>query len=134
MYAKTRQARDQISDLVKDSGPWFHAKVWLNIHVTLPHRKIDPINVIDVVADGVKLGINIDDNWFAIEKLDWSMGQEGLVDIEIWQEADQDYRVCTDCKEIRPLTEFTVNKRGPLGRAYLCKFCRRERYSKRSGN
>src|SRR4051812_7807076 len=35
---------------------------------------------------------------------------------------------CSDCHEIKPLEAFHRNKKGPLGRAYVCKDCVHRRY------
>ena len=60
-------------------------KTWLRIFVSRPDMRLDPINFLDVVADGVKVGLGIDDNLFAAE-VDWELcpGNPGIA-IEVEQ-------------------------------------------------
>jgi len=55
-------------------------KTWVKIMVYRPDMKSDPINFLDVIADGVKAGLGIDDNLFAAV-VDWELdpGNPGIV-------------------------------------------------------
>ena len=48
-------------------------KIWLSILVEKPHHRGDAVNVVDVLCDGLKKGIDVDDKWFSISKLDWTI-------------------------------------------------------------
>lgn len=62
-------------------------KVWLGIQVNMLDHRGDAINVLDWVADAVAGAIGVDDRWFALTGLGWSVvhkrpgGASILVDI-----------------------------------------------------
>ena len=82
---------------MKKQGTIFEKrKMWLSIHVEKPHHRGDAINVLDILADGIKKGIGIDDKWFAISKLDYSfnkMNPRIVVDICQYPEKDKAYEL-----------------------------------------
>ena len=65
------------------------AKIWLEFFVRRNTLKGDPINVVDAMADAVKGAVGIDDNVFAIARLDWELVPDAdpSVTLAIWQEA-----------------------------------------------
>jgi Holliday junction resolvase RusA-like endonuclease len=74
----------------------FHeAKVWLRIMVYRPkapdekgRADLDPINILDTVADAIKYAVGVDDKWFA-SVVDWAVDKENpRVEIVIEQEAE----------------------------------------------
>lgn len=74
------------------------SKVWVKIHVEKPSMKGDAINVIDTICDAIKYAIDVDDNWFCIERLDWSIvKKDPHVLIEIGQEYFSDQWPCQSC-------------------------------------
>ena len=46
-------------------------KIWLALMVEKTTPRSDAINVIDLVCDGVKKAIEVDDRWFALWRVDW---------------------------------------------------------------
>lgn len=101
-------------------------KVWIDLFIQKPNHKSDPINVIDLVADGIKVGIGVDDRWFAIRRLDWEIVKENpKIYIGIGQEAVSDAQACSYCGQVLPLTDFTLNKSNINGRARICRPCKR---------
>ena len=65
---------------------WEQSKVWIGIHVQMPTRRSDAINVIDTIADCIKHGIGVDDKWFSIAQLDWEIKKDNpIVRINIIQ-------------------------------------------------
>jgi len=48
-------------------------KVWLEIIVQKTSPTADAVNVVDVVCDGVKRGIGVDDRYFSLLRLDWQL-------------------------------------------------------------
>lgn len=82
-------------------------KVYLGIHVYKPDNRADAINFVDALADAVKVGLDVDDRWFCITRLDWSIDKDRpRIDLEIGQKVDEDCRICAQCSEIRPGREF----------------------------
>ena len=61
-------------------------KTWVRIKVYRPDMRGDPINFMDVICDGVKVGLGIDDNVYAVE-VDWELepGNPGIT-VEVEQE------------------------------------------------
>lgn len=47
-------------------------KTWVRIMVYRPDMLADPINFLDVICDGIKVGLGIDDNLFAAT-VDWEL-------------------------------------------------------------
>lgn len=62
-------------------------KVWLNILVEKLNHRRDAINVIDILCDGIKKGLGIDDRYYCIDKLDWCITPSNpKIIVEIFQE------------------------------------------------
>lgn len=51
-------------------------KIYLDIHVYKPNNRVDGINFLDAIADVLKKVIKVDDRWFAVKTLDWSLDRE----------------------------------------------------------
>lgn len=101
-----------------------HNKVWLDILVQKSNHKGDAINVVDLVCDGVKRALPVDDRWFCIRSLDWEIVREGgQIFIGIGQEDVEDAQVCSYCGQIKPLDAFARKANGHLGRGRECKPC-----------
>lgn len=61
-------------------------KTWVRIVVYRPDMRVDPINFLGMICDGVKRGLGIDDNLFA-GSVDWKLLPESPeIIIEIEQE------------------------------------------------
>ncbi|MGC8489972.1 MAG: hypothetical protein ACP5QO_17365 [Clostridia bacterium] len=45
-------------------------KLWMALQVTMPHRRSDPINVLDAVADAVQAATGINDRYYRVALLD----------------------------------------------------------------
>lgn len=92
--ALTQRLMDGIAMLVRGErnrqGCTFRkgVKTWVRIMVYRPDMRSDPINFMDVIADGIKVGLGIDDNMFAVV-VDWELekGNPGIT-IEIEQRGD----------------------------------------------
>ena len=99
-------------------------KVWMAIHVEKPNNRFDAINVIDSIADGLKKAIGIDDRWFCIRQLDWSICKdEPRFIIEFGQETAEHAQACSYCGQVQPLSEYGQSKAMPLGKHRICKSC-----------
>jgi len=99
-------------------------KVWLDIFVEKPDNKGDAVNFVDLICDAVKKGIDIDDRWFSLGRVDWQIvkGREPLVFIRVYQEDNWDATVCSYCGRLLPKECF----RGKNGRE--CKECLNKSY------
>lgn len=100
------------------------AKLWIDILVQKPDHRGDAVNVIDVICDGVKVGVGLDDRWFCIRRLDWQIVKQGghLV-IGLSQDTDQDHQVCSYCGRILTLDHFSKKRTAKLGVSRECKTC-----------
>ncbi len=66
-------------------------KIYVDVMVYRPDMKADVQNFLNPICDGVKYGINIDDNVYA-GSWDWQLvkkGEERIV-IDVWQEIGND--------------------------------------------
>lgn len=101
-----------------------HNKVWLDILVQKSNHKGDAINVIDLVCDGVKRALPVDDRWFCIRSLDWEIVREGgKIYIGVGQEEVDDAQVCSYCGQIKGLDAFSRKASGHLGIGRECRLC-----------
>lgn len=118
--------REEIGWKVKKSGvKWRINKVWLDILVQKPSMRGDAINVLDTIADGVKLGMDLDDNWFCVRRLDWEIVKEDpKIFIGIAQE-NRDVYYCSHCGIPQPLDNFTKSKHNRFGISTSCRKCER---------
>ena len=109
--------------------PVVQNKVWLDIMVEKPNHRGDAVNVVDFVADAVKVGLGIDDRWFCIRRLDWRVVKiNPRLIIGVGQEIDAvDSQVCSYCGRIIPLVELPRNNSTPTGRGRTCRECTRAR-------
>ena len=104
-----------------------HNKVWVDLLIQKNNHKGDAINFLEVICDGIKRGLGIDDRWFCIRKLDWEIVKiEPMMFIGFGQASDVDCQVCCYCGQIKPFHCFGKRKTGHLGIARECKDCKRE--------
>ncbi len=64
-------------------------KIWIHIMVYKPDMRLDAINVLGMMADGIKRGIQVDDNVFSAV-VDWELVAKGSEVIEIRVEQEQE--------------------------------------------
>lgn len=127
---ESKKIVESIIEQLKDTGPWYENKVWLGLMVVMPSRSSDAINVLELVADAVKIGIGIDDKWFAIEILDWSISKDdAIVRVAIKQPDEFNVQICSTCSHTKLATTefFGKSKRGNkrTGLSYICKACKK---------
>lgn len=127
MRQEIREVRDRlIAELARAGGPWFEGKVWIDIFVEKPNARSDAINVIDLVCDAVKIAINVDDRWFCIRRLDWSVvKEEPRIIVGVGQSVTEHHRICSYCGRELTLDHFHRDKQNRLGRGRECLECRR---------
>lgn len=99
-------------------------KVWMSIHVEKPNNRFDAINVVDAIADGLKKAIGIDDRWFSIGALDWSICKdEPRFIIEFGQDSLSHVQACSCCGQLQDLAEYGKSTGRPMGVHRICKSC-----------
>lgn len=127
-----RLIRDQIRDTfaVKMRAPGaprvVQAKLWVDILVQKPDNRGDAVNVIDLVCDALKVGIGLDDRWYAIRRLDWQIvKREPRIYIGIGQETEEDHQACSSCGRVMPLDAFPKGSSSTNGvkRGRNCREC-----------
>lgn len=50
-------------------------KVWLSIHVEMSKHLGDAANFVEIIQDGVRDAIGVDDRYFSLWRLDWSIAK-----------------------------------------------------------
>lgn len=101
-----------------------HNKVWIDILVQKSNHKGDAINVIDLVCDGIKRALPVDDRWFCIRSLDWEVVRDGgYIFIGIGQDTKEDAQVCSYCGQIKTLKHFHPAANKHLGFGRECRTC-----------
>lgn len=126
---ESRAIRSMISQRIRSAvadRKVAHNKLWIDLLVQKPDHRGDAVNVVDLVCDGLKDGLDLDDRWFCIRRLDWEIVKnDGRLYIGVGQESEVDCRVCSYCGQAKPLGEFNKSKHSPLGVGRECRECRR---------
>lgn len=76
---ESRATRDNIEQQTQQAVRGMNvvqAKVYLDLLVQKPDHRGDAVNMVDLVCDGVKRGLGVDDRWFCIRRLDWQIVKE----------------------------------------------------------
>lgn len=127
VYARKESVdwRGQLAQKIRDAGlEWFDGKVYLDVFVEKPNHKGDAINVLDLVADAVKDATGVDDRWYSVRRLDWSIvKQEPRILVGIAQRVGEHHRVCSHCGRELVLEDFGRNRSAPRGRTRVCRDC-----------
>lgn len=104
-----------------------HNKLWVDLLIQKTSHKGDAINFVDLVCDGIKDAIPLDDRWYAIRRLDWQIVKiDPRIFIGIGQESDEDMNACSSCGRIQPLDAYGKRADTKLGVERTCKECRSE--------
>jgi hypothetical protein len=117
VYIK-KQSRDMIENLIlyvraemkRQKVKFFKNRVSFALDVEKPKQKIDAINLIDCVADMLKVAIGVDDSWYEVHAITWNIIKvDPHVTLYVCQKKDScfDAFSCTYCGRIRPITELT---------------------------
>lgn len=109
----------------KMGGKFKQNKIWLDFYVEKPTNRSDAVNVVDLICDAVKKGIGVDDRWFSLGQVDWSVvkDREPQVYVRVYQEDVWDSRVCALCGRILPEACFGNKKNNN------CKECSKKDYA-----
>lgn len=102
-------------------------KLWLEIFVEKSSHRGDAVNFVDTVCDAVKVATGLDDRWFSIRRLDWSVNKNApKLIIGIGQEHGiEDAQVCSYCGRVLGLDQFGRNRTTKLGRGRICRDCKK---------
>lgn len=100
-------------------------KLWVGLHVEKPNQRGDGINVVDLVCDGIKIGAGIDDRWFCLSFLDWSINKrDPHILIQIGQESDVNVQACSHCGRLLTFDNFHKKSNTKNGVDRACRECR----------
>ncbi len=101
------------------------AKVWVDLFVQKAEHRGDAVNVVDLVCDALKVALDVDDRWFSIRRLDWSVVRnDPMLYIGMGQETDRPHKICSICKRCLPFESFPPNKARPDALHNACMECR----------
>lgn len=106
---KARQeARNDIVKVIKNvKHTFFRGKVWLKILVEKSENRGDAINVLDTVADAVQDAIGVNDRWFSVDGIDWTIVKEKpIIRITITQDITEHHDICGCCGRTLPASAF----------------------------
>lgn len=87
------------------------ARVDVIIKVYKDNLQSDAINVVDLVCDGIKRGIGVDDAWFSVAVV-WGVDRKDpRIIIKITQRDVEDHWYCLRCDAYRPISMLDSKKR-----------------------
>lgn len=102
----------------------YQNKIWIDLFVQKPHHRGDAINVVDVICDGLKEGLKVDDRWFCLRQVDWEIAKhDPKIFISVYQNQPHDVVACSHCGRLLRLENFTKKRNQPLGVDRVCKDC-----------
>ena len=106
-----RDLADQI--VAAADGPWPSRRTYLRLVVEKPNNRGDAINFIDVIADAAKRAIAVDDRWFSLLGVDWSVNRDAPhIFIGIYQDGHRPQQACSGCGIIGDSTLFADYESG----------------------
>lgn len=113
-------ARGLIQRGTKERGiTWNRRKTYLEILVEKPTHQSDAINVVDVLADAVKVAIGVDDRWFSLLRVDWTIVKyEPRIYLAVGQEEGGDQYICSVCGLFKESAEMVQD-----GKHTECRSC-----------
>jgi Holliday junction resolvase RusA-like endonuclease len=125
---QSRSFQNAIAHIIRQGTRDFHVyqnKIWIEFFVQKPHHKGDAINVVDVICDGIKVGLGIDDRWFCLRQVDWEIAKhDPQIFVTICQNQEFDAQACSHCGRILSLDNFRQKKTARLGVDRVCRECR----------
>lgn len=114
----------EITKFMKEGNITFKQnKVYVSLYVAKPNARSDAINLIDSIMDSIKEAIGVDDRWFCIERLDWTIVKENpFIFVSIGQK-DEELQVCSYCGRLLPFSNFGIKSNTKQGISRECKQC-----------
>lgn len=126
--AASRQMSDAIALATRSALRGFSVvqnKLWVGLHVEKPNQRGDGINVVDLVCDGIKVGAGVDDRWFCLSFLDWSINKrDPHILIQIGQESEENVQACSHCGRLLTFDHFGKKSNTKHGIDRACRECR----------
>jgi hypothetical protein len=101
-------------------------RLYLFLVVDLSSFRADAINFLDLAADGLKAGLNLDDRWYCVGFLGWRVAPgRPVLHVAALQYAEDhfDAFVCRSCGKVLPLKDLAGTRRD-VGPSSLCHFCK----------
>jgi Holliday junction resolvase RusA-like endonuclease len=131
VYARKESVafRHELTAMIGDSAEgrvWYQRKTYIDVFVEKPNHRGDATNVLDLVCDAIKDAIGVDDRWYAITRLDWSIVKvDPRIIVGIRQCGFGDQQVCSHCGRAlaRTLEFFGKNASTSTGLSRVCKEC-----------
>lgn len=126
---KSKSAREEITlilreALSKSKVQIVQNKLWISLFVEKPNAKGDAVNVIDLVCDAIKDASNLDDRWYSIKRLDWTINKiDPKVHLTIGQENSVQIQACSNCGRLLSFDNFGSHKGNRFGLSRICKGC-----------
>jgi uncharacterized Zn-finger protein len=128
MRLESRAVQDEIAIRLRSAIAGqriVHNKVWIDILVQKSNHRGDAVNFVDLVCDGVKKAIPVDDRWFSIRRLDWEVVKsDPRIYIGVGQEDVEDCQICSYCGRILSFDNFGKRSGTKLGISRECHECR----------
>lgn len=98
-------------------------RLGLTIAVRKSDHRADAVNVLDLVCDAVRDATGLDDRWFEVDALRWTITTgPPMLRVEIRQDAEAPLRPCAQCQRLSLPGDFAKGS-GPRGRAWVCRAC-----------
>lgn len=129
--SESSEMRKAIADALRDSiarskTEVVQNKLYLDILVEKPNHRGDAMNVVDLVSDAVQDATSLDDRWYCIRRLNWSVNKNNpRLYVGIGQSSEENMQVCSHCGHILPFDHFNKAKHNKNGIGRACKTCRR---------
>lgn len=99
-------------------------KLWIDLLIQKPNHRGDAANFVDLICDGIKDALTIDDRWYSLRRLDWDVVKDSpVIAIGLGQESTIDMQICSSCGECLPYNNFQRNKSNKTGVNRYCKSC-----------
>lgn len=99
-------------------------KLWLDLFIEKSNHKGDAVNTVDTICDAVKVATGLDDRWFAIRYLDWSVNKHSPhVHLGIGQEDVKPSQICSFCGRLLSFDYFSTNRSRKNGIHRTCREC-----------
>lgn len=101
--SEVKQARARIEKMVSSiKDKMFRGKVWIDILVEKPNNKGDAVNFVDSICDAIKKGLDIDDRYFSIGRVDWRIRKiNPQIYLAIYQTIMEHHFYCMYCGRAR---------------------------------
>lgn len=100
-------------------------KLWIDIFVEKSNHKGDAVNFVDTVCDAVKVATGLDDRWFSLRHVDWSICKhEPQLMVGVGQEDGEAVQPCSYCGRLLAFGAFTKATHNFSGISRVCRECK----------